>query len=232
MTSDLPEWMLRAFSKPRMASYLRAAGGDARLAIRLYWWNMEASAALYGPLHCLEVTLRNALHDVLTRHHGRPDWWESAPLNRNGLRLVGEARGKCERYGVVPAPVDGIVAELTLGFWVSLVSGTPGYDRGFWVPATHKAFAHYSGRRKELHDSLMSLLWFRNRVMHHEPIDHRCRRRCPRWHVDPAGGHATLYRVLGYLSPELVKEAQAMDRFPAVLAGRADALRGTRPPQF
>ncbi|MBQ0830814.1 hypothetical protein [Streptomyces tagetis] len=232
MAGDLPEWMLRAFSKPRMASYLRAARGDAQKAASLYWWNMEASAALYGPLNCLEVTLRNALHGVLEQHHGRPDWWVGAPLSPNGLRLVDDARAKCERNGTASAPVDGIVTELTLGFWVSLVSGARGYDRGFWVPATHKAFPNYSGRRKELHDSLMFLLWLRNRVMHHEPIDHQCRRRCPRWHLDPVSGHATLYDVLGYLSPELAKEARAMDRFPAVFASRGDALRGTRPPQF
>ncbi len=58
--------------------------------------------------------------------------------------------------------------------------------------------------------------------MHHEPVHHR--------HL--AADHDTIYRVLGYLSPQLAKEAQAMDRFRVVLAGRADALRGTRQPRF
>ncbi|MEU1872611.1 MULTISPECIES: hypothetical protein [unclassified Streptomyces] len=232
MMSDLPEWMVRAFSKPRMAAYLRMAGGDAQVAMRLYWWNLEASAALYGPLHCLEVTLRNALHDVLTRQHGRPDWWVSAPLNPNGLRLVDAAREKAEKAGTAPAPVGGIVAELTFGFWVSLVSSAPGYDRAFWVAAANRAFPYYSGPRKDLHRSLLALSWLRNRVMHHEPVDHRCRPRCPRWHLGPAEGHRTIYRVLGYVSPELAKEMQVMDRFPSVLAHRGDALRGIRPPKF
>ncbi|CAL9505924.1 hypothetical protein [Streptomyces sp. enrichment culture] len=231
--SDLPEWMVRSFSRPRMTAYLRAAGGDPQMAMRLYWWNLEASAALYGPLHCLEVTLRNALHDVLERQHGRPDWWSSASLNETGHRLVKAAREKAERAGTAPAPAGSVVAELTLGFWVSLVSNARGYDRAFWVPATHKAFPYYSGQRKDLHRSLQALCWLRNRVMHHEPVDHRCRSRCPRWqHPDPAEGHRTIYRVLGYLSPELAKEMQVMDRFPEVLASRRDALRGTRPPQF
>ncbi|MFJ5777464.1 hypothetical protein [Streptomyces sp. NPDC093094] len=222
MADDLPEWLAKALSKPRMATYLAAAGGDAAAAVRLYWWNVSVSAALYGPLHCLEVTLRNALHDELVRHHGRPDWWECAPLNVNGLRLVGDARAKCERNVSVPAPVDGIVAELSFGFWISLVSGARGYDRGFWVPATHKAFPHYRGRRADLHDGLLSLVRFRNRIMHHEPVFHR--------HL--AADHAKIYRVLGYLNPTLAKEAQAMDRFPAVLAGRGQALSGTRPAHF
>ncbi|MEV5428302.1 hypothetical protein [Streptomyces sp. NPDC052701] len=222
MGNELPAWLLKAFSRPRMAVYLAAAHGDAAVATRLYWWNVAVSSALYGPLHCLEVTLRNALHDELTRCHGRPDWWESAPLNRNGLRHIAEARGKCERTGTVPAPVDGIVAELTFGFWISLVSGARGYDRGFWVPATHKAFPYYSGRRADLHDGLLSLVRLRNRIMHHEPVFHR--------HL--AADHAKIYRVLGYLNPDMAKEVQAMDRFPDVLAGRAHALGGTRPPQF
>ncbi|MET7691046.1 hypothetical protein ABZT06_24220 [Streptomyces sp. NPDC005483] len=222
MTNDLPEWLLKAFSKPRMAAYLAAAGGDGMVAMRLYWWNVAASAALFGPLHCLEVTLRNALHDVLVREHGRPDWWASAPLNRNGLRLIDEARARGERDGRAPASADDIVAELSFGFWISLVSGARGYDRGFWVPTTRKAFPCYSGRRADLHDSLLSLVRFRNRIMHHEPVFHR--------HL--AADHAKIYRVLGYLSPELAKEVQAMDRFPAVLADRGDVLRGVRPPQF
>ncbi|MDT0463495.1 hypothetical protein [Streptomyces gibsoniae] len=205
-----------------MAPYLLAADGDAVVGVRLYWWNVEASAALYGPLHCLEVTLRNALHDVLAGRHGRPDWWASAPLNRHGARLVDEARRKCERSGAAPAAVDGIVAELSFGFWTSLVSGARGYDRGFWVPAARKAFPHYSGRRDALHDSLLSLVHLRNRVMHHEPIHHR--------HL--AADHAKIYRVLGYVSAEMAEEARAMDRFPAVLAARQDALRGARPHRF
>ncbi|MEW2397849.1 hypothetical protein [Streptomyces sp. NPDC046862] len=222
MTDNLPEWLAKAFSKPRMATYLTAAGGESTTAMRLYWWNVAASAAFYGPLHCLEVTLRNALHDELARHHGRPDWWSRAPLNRNGIRLVDEAREKCERSGAGTACADGIVAELTFGFWISLISGARGYDRGFWVPVTHKAFPYYSGRRADLHDSLLSLVRFRNRIMHHEPVFHR--------HL--AADHAKIYRVLGHLSPELATEAQAMDRVPALLADRADILGGVRPPRF
>ncbi|MFJ5308362.1 hypothetical protein [Streptomyces sp. NPDC088350] len=106
MTDDPPEWLLKALSKPRMDAYLAAAGGDVMVAMRLYWWNVAVSAAFYGPLHCLEVALRKALHDGLVREHGRPDWWVSAPLNLNGLRLVDQARAKCERDGAAPVPAD------------------------------------------------------------------------------------------------------------------------------
>ncbi|MFF5966840.1 hypothetical protein ACFY64_24540 [Streptomyces collinus] len=222
MTDQLPEWMLRAFSRLRLARYVASARGNAVMASRLYWWNVEASAALYGSLHCLELALRNALHHQLSLAYGREDWWAVAPLNPNGQRLVTKARSKCERRGLVPAPADDIVAELSFGFWASLVSGGSRYDRLFWVPTVHKAFAHYSGRRDALYDGLWSLVLLRNRIMHHEPIHHR----------DLAADHAKIYRMLGYLDPQIAKEAQAMDRLPMVLASRGDVLSGSRPPRF
>ncbi|MFF4901142.1 hypothetical protein [Streptomyces sp. NPDC001068] len=219
MTNRLPEWMVRDLSLPRLRRYMRAAHGDAPTAERLYWWNIEVSAALLGSLHCLELTLRNALHNALAGHHGRPDWWAVACLNERGVKLVDDARRSCARRLSRTTP-DDVVAELTLGFWVSLLS--QGYDRHFWVPVLHSAFPHYRGRRDRLYKDLTSLVLLRNRVMHHEPVHHR--------HL--AADHDTIYRVLGYLSPELVKEAQAMDRFPAVIAGRAETLRGVRTPRF
>ncbi|MFI8203647.1 hypothetical protein [Streptomyces sp. NPDC085937] len=219
MSTRLPAWMLRDLSQPRLRRYIRAAHGDARTATRLYWWNIEVSAALLGSLHCLELALRNALHGALVQHHGRPDWWTVAPLNDRGRKLVDDARRCCGRRRRRTTP-DDMVAELTFGFWVSLLSA--GYDRDFWVPVLHSAFPYYRGRRDGLYRDLTSLVLLRNRVMHHEPVHHR--------HL--AADHDTIYRVLGYLSLELTKEARAMDRFPTVIADRADVLSGVRPPQF
>jgi hypothetical protein len=221
MIERLPEWMLRDLSLPRLRRYIRAAHGDALAASRLYWWNIEVSAALLGSLHCLEIALRNALHDALARHHGRPDWWAVAQLSDRGKKIIDDARRTCERRLRRTTP-DDVVAELSFGFWVSLLSHASGYDRRFWVPVLHTAFPHYQGRRDHLYRDLTSLVLLRNRVMHHEPVHHR--------HL--TADHATIYRVLGYLSPEMTKEAQVMDRLPAVLGKKADVLRGTRPPQF
>ncbi|WP_262061469.1 hypothetical protein [Streptomyces sp. STR69] len=223
MTNRLPEWIVRDLSLPRLKRYIRAAHGDAQAAERLYWWNAEVSATLLGPLHCLELALRNALHNALVRHHGRPDWWVVAPLNAGGRRLVDDAERSFGRHSRSrPTTPDDVVAKLSFGFWVSLISHSSGYDRTFWVPVLHSAFPHYRGRRDDLHRDLTSLVLLRNRVTHHEPVHHR--------HL--AADHDTIYRVLGYVSPELAKQALAMDRFPAVLAGRADVLGGTRPPRF
>ncbi|WP_336047528.1 hypothetical protein [Streptomyces sp. CA2R101] len=219
MIERLPEWLVRALSLPRMSRYVVAAQGKSLNAVRLYWWNVEVCSALYGPLHCLELALRNALHDQLMRKYARPDWWEAAPLDSQAKRLVTEAGRKCRRRNAAPTP-DSIVAELSFGFWVSLLSR--GYDRGLWVPILHQAFPCLDQPRKRLYDGLSSLVLLRNQIMHHEPVHHR----------DLAADHAKIYRMIGYISPELAIEAKTMDRFPEVLAGRRATLDGTRPARF
>src|SRR3546814_1202963 len=51
-------------------TYLKWAGADQTLAERLYTYNVQLSAALYGPLHMLEVVLRNMADARLAAQHG------------------------------------------------------------------------------------------------------------------------------------------------------------------
>jgi len=54
-----------ALSADRFATYLQWASGDQALAERLYTYNVQLSAALYGPLHMQEVALRNRADQAL-----------------------------------------------------------------------------------------------------------------------------------------------------------------------
>ncbi|WP_406037835.1 hypothetical protein OG799_24030 [Micromonospora sp. NBC_00898] len=215
--AGLPEWMRQSFSGPRLEEYVRAARGSASLATRLYWWNIEVSQAFYLPLKCLEVAVRNALHDRLLDRYQRADWWQVAPLTPNSLRLVADAAAECGRRGRRQPSPDDVVARLSFGFWVALVSSF--YTRALWVPALHKAFPGYSGRRDDLHRSLNTMRLLRNRIGHHEPIHHR----------DLAADHATLYRLLGFLRPELATGVRLRDGVPAVLARRPGPPGAERP---
>ncbi|WP_318208482.1 MULTISPECIES: hypothetical protein [unclassified Streptomyces] len=219
MEHELPAWMPEVFSEARLRAYTEFTKGDHVAAVRLYWWNVEASAALFGPFHCLEVALRNGVHRRLSDFHGRPDWWAVARLGTGGLRKVDEARRVCRDRGKAGTP-DEIVAELSFGFWRQLL--TRRNDRDFWVPSVHKAFPGYKGSRGALDDSVHSLVLLRNRIMHHEPIHHR----------DLRADHHKLYRVMGYVNEDLAREIRSMDRFPAILADRTRVLRGHRPPRF
>lgn len=224
MTSQPPAWLHRALSPARFRSYVTAAGGDVETARRLYWWNVEVSAAFYGPLHCLEVALRNALHERLRQAHGLNAWWEAAPLTHDGRHKVALARDNARKNLRREAPrslvPDDVVAELTFGFWVGLLSRRN--DRSFWVPVLHQAFSGYSGRRDALHKDFLSVVLFRNRVMHYEPIHHR----------DLYEDHLTVYRLLEYIGPELAREACVLDRVPAVLSRRHDVCAGTHASSF
>ena len=48
-----------AISADRFSTYRLWADQNDALATRLYTFNVQLSAALYGPLHMLEVALRN-----------------------------------------------------------------------------------------------------------------------------------------------------------------------------
>jgi len=222
MQSEPPAWVRHALSLPRFAPYLHAAGGDVDGAVRLYWWNVEISGAFYGPLHCLELGLRNALHAQLRDVFGRPDWWAGAPLTQAGARMVADVEVKLRRRGTGAITADDVVAGLSFGFWVALLSRGAAYDRAFWVPALHRAFPGYRGPRADLHDKLLAMVLLRNRIMHHEPIHHR----------DLRADHGKVYRLLSHLSPQLARLATSLDRVPQVLTRRAGVCGGSHPPRF
>jgi hypothetical protein len=205
--STEPDWIRDALSAPRFAPYLAKTSGDRHAAIELYWWNVGVSAAFYTPLHCLEMALRNAVHQQLAVRFGRTDWWEVVPLNKSGLRIVADTRSKlATRTRATTA--DDMVAELSFGFWVSFVSNT--YHRTLWVPCLHRAFPFHRGRRGPLHNDLHTMLLFRNRIMHHEPIHHR--------HLE--ADHRTILRLLGYLSPAMAEQLTSYDQVRTMLGQR------------
>lgn len=204
-----PKWIDSALSRARFAPYLAAKGGDLTAAIRLYWWNVEISSAFYPSLHCLEVAVRNAMHARLGARFRHVDWWNAVPLRDNGRLLVAEAARKVQRRtGSAPGTADDMVTELSFGFWVSLISRT--YHRELWIPCLHKALFGYRGRRADLHESLLTIVFLRNRIMHHEPIHHR--------HL--MADHGTIYRLLSYVSPDLVAQLAPFDRVPKLLQER------------
>lgn len=208
MSCNPPHWFSRTFSFPRLAPYLRAAGLCNTHAVDHYRWNLEVSEAFYPALSCLEIIFRNALHEQLTALYGRPDWWASAPLERDDVYMVERARADARRRKRAAATADDVVAALPFGFWVAMISTR--YDRYFWVPALHKAFPNYRGTRKALHENLETMRRFRNRIMHHEPIHHR--------HLE--ADHAKIYKLLGYIEPKACAWLHQFDRVPEVLARR------------
>ncbi|WP_143230876.1 hypothetical protein [Actinosynnema sp. ALI-1.44] len=203
-TDDPNAWIPQALSEARFGKYLDAHGGDVDAAFHMYVWTVSVGGAFYPLLHFAEITLRNALHSALVAEFGREDWWTVAPLTDYSQNLVKKAQEKISGSATPPNP-NQVVAKLTLGFWVSLLSDT--YDRALWVPALHRAFPGYKGRRDRLHAELEALRDLRNRVMHFSPLKGR----------DLRADHAAIYRLYGYLSAGLSAAMRKIDQVPNVL---------------
>jgi hypothetical protein len=69
------------------------------------------------------------------------------------------------------------------------------------------------GHRRPIHIDLHTMLLFRNRIMHHEPIHHR--------HLE--ADHQTILRLLGYLSPSMVEQLKLYDQVEVVLGQLPDS---------
>jgi hypothetical protein len=206
----------------RFGTYLRACAGDAGRAIRLYCWNVEVAAAMWGPLHVLEVAVRNALHSQLAVHTGHEDWWERVRLDYPQRDQIETAQRVVRASHGGAAKVGHSVAELSLGFWTALLANR--YHARLWMPALQHAFPHRPGavRRGNIHARLESVRMLRNRIAHHEPIF--------AWPLDRA--HADILAVLGYLSLEARAWVADHTRVDLVLRRRAGCVLGALPTSF
>lgn len=169
----------------RFGRYLNAASGEEAQAVSLYVWNAQVSSAFYLPLQIWEVALRNQMNRFLCWKFSDGGW----PYNdvkavrqfngRDRERLSEARRRQEEARNVKRATTDAIVADLSAGFWVSMLSG--GYDAKFaWRYNLPRVFPHglagwKSGNPSRwdplaAHAACERLLNLRNRIAHHEPV--------------------------------------------------------------
>lgn len=134
-------------SAPRFERYSRRYAGRSDLAARLYAWNTELTTAFWGPVGCLEVFVRNAVHDSLRRGR-RDDWWNdpSVRLLDRERRAVDDAVRTLNRRGEPDPSPDRVVAATSFGLWVGLTDGgVPrdplwSYETTLWQPRIVHAF--------------------------------------------------------------------------------------------
>jgi hypothetical protein len=165
-------------SAPRFARYRDRYSGDDGLGLRLYAWNMELTAACWGPVSVVEVVVRNSIHDAMRRDR-RDDWWEEPHvrlLDRERF-TISDTIAKLRRRGIHEPTPGQVVAATSFGLWVGLTdAGLPrdpllSYETALWQPRIQRAFPHLGQvRRKELYRKLDGVRIFRNRLAHHEPV--------------------------------------------------------------
>jgi len=183
----------RSFSHERLGRYLAACSDEPVKALTLYKRNLQISSGFYVPLQCFEITLRNKLNEEIVRNFDR-DW-----LHRGNLPVQSDTydwiQSAIKQVSFAGASNGAIVAELSLGFWVSLVAQR--YAETLWKKCLFRAFT-CNGRhmnRKLVHQRLNALRRFRNRVAHHEPIIFN----------DLANTHAELIEAISWMCPITAK---------------------------
>ena len=196
----------RAVSETRFATYLARSNGDATAAWSLYEWNLDISTAFMQPIAAVEITLRNALYDAASSPHGR-NWLTISPhLRQPETQKISAARFELRRRNTTITP-DAIVAELSMGFWVALLTNR--YDQTLWRTAFNRAFGR-PVQRGPLHDALDRVRTLRNRVAHHEHL-------LDRNLVEDA---ARIDRVLQMLSPTVAAWVASRSTINLVLPRR------------
>lgn len=158
--------MEKFLSPERLAGYYKIARGNRKVGLLLYERNTELSEALYGVIQGLEVTLRNAMHNIIATTTGQPDWYDTIGLNESEIDAIYDAKKKLEELSE-PITPGRVVAELNFGFWVRL-TGWP-YEKTLWVPYLHKVFP-IKLKRTAIHNRLLDLKSLRNRIAHHQRI--------------------------------------------------------------
>jgi hypothetical protein len=180
--------LIKPLSAERFATYKRWAGADEPLAERLYTYNVTLSAALYGPLHMLEVTLRNAIDERLIITGGI-NWLDDQGVLRTDYQqgCVNSARAGLRRERKA-ATHPQLVAELGFGFWSSLFGRESQHLWGHLRPI----FQAGGLQRKIIAGELRELRILRNRVAHYEPI----------LSLPLAARYASLIALTGWLSAD------------------------------
>ena len=195
----------KVFSSKRMEKY-NCIHKNEDIAIIHYQSNIELSASFYPSISILEVALRNAISRELETMTGREDWYSIFPttpglnnLNRYITQAIKQIVGRHE----VATP-SKIIAELTLGFWVSLFNAE--YELILWK-ALRRAFPNLpkiERKRKNVSAPLNSFRAFRNRVFHHESI-------C--WNIERITQiHDDIYKLMSWINEDLPSWASSIDR--------------------
>jgi hypothetical protein len=161
-------------SAPRFATYLAEKNGDKHLALALYQWNLELSAAFFVPLQLCEVSVRNAIVEAIEATYGANWPWETS----FEISLRNPPTGYSPRRDLLSVrrlPTTGkVVAELKFVFWEKML--THGHDAVIWNPHLRMIFPNTNpdktiqALRTEGYDSLLKIRDLRNRIAHHEPI--------------------------------------------------------------
>ena len=201
-------------SNIRLQEYRPLNGSDLEM-ITNYLWDISLAEALLPLLHGVELAMRNSIHTHLTTFFNSNMWFylpgalEPGQLSQLATALSQLAIRKTQ-------PTDGhIVAELTFGYWVSLISDP--YQQRLWQPNGYAllstVFPNAAGLSRQHIHRRYNLIRreLRNRVFHHEAIWDR-----PNLQQE----HLDIREAIRWISPTFEQAIAGIDRFPGVMNDR------------
>ena len=195
-----------AISGKRLAPYLASNSNSQSEAYGTYLWNIALCESLYPALNFLEIALRNSIHDAAVQEFGVEDWFQSH-LHLNELEPLNKLANEL-RQSRRMVSVNDLIANLTLGFWLSLFRSR--YEQVLWPNLLEPVFPHCPKKqrtRRSAYAHLDNIRRLRNRVFHHEPI----------WHwQELESQHALILETIGWISPAMLELTRLLDRFPSV----------------
>lgn len=187
MNTNFYNKLEETFSRNRLSAY-RQDGADDETCIARYLFNIEICKSLYPILHIFEITFRNSIDKALVSHTGVQTWYDVLSLD------ITEAKAKLKKHGK-PVSHDGIISELTLGFWTAFF--TKKYSNcAFQSVIIKKCFEKIPRQTrnvKSLQKIFEKIRLLRNRVSHYERLIH--------W-KDLTAQHLQLFECIRWLSDE------------------------------
>lgn len=201
-----------------MQRYFALYPDNESKAIAHYKCNLQISEAMYVPLSIFEVTLRNALSRELEQMTNSNNWYAvfvNTPELTTLNKYISQATKQISSRHETITP-EKIIAELTLGFWVSLLNSE--YERILWkdlrrafpfIPKTKR-------QRKYVSAPLNRIRAFRNRVFHNESIY---------WNYHHIRNiHDEMLEVLQWMNRDVPLWMSQCDRFDVVMSGICQEL--------
>ena len=207
MQDEFFSTLLKAISENRLAPYRQLDENDSDLTCHArYLWNTALSESLYPALQGLEVSLRNSIHNAITKERNNENWFEHI-LKQEELQVIAEVK---QRLIDQKKAVDAaqLVASSNFGFWVSLLNTR--YENVLWPKFLKEVFPYMPNRdrtRRNLSRRLNRIRDLRNRVFHHEPIWHREHLR---------QNHDDLIEAIAWINPSMLAICKALNRFPDI----------------
>lgn len=168
------------FSQKRLNRYLLACDNDKRKAITLYRYNLRLAQELLTIVSCFEVSLRNAIDNILIPQFGN-EWLKDSvsqggiftlPILHKTNRTITDALSKLCHQGTYSH--SKLLAQMDFGMWKYMYSPVQ-YN------LTHQSlmgvFPNKQRSTPQLHinqsyifNELDKINTLRNRIAHHEPL--------------------------------------------------------------